>query len=298
MTMSVGRGRVLVVCSAAGFGLMPVLARYAYAAGLNVPTLLLWRFGLAAALLFGYLALAGRLRLPAGREWGRLLLLGGVLYALQAMLYFSAVRFVSPALAALLLYLYPALVLLLHAALSRTRPAPRQLAAVGVSLAGLAVVLGYPGGGVRLAGVLLALAAGGVYAAYIVLGDRTAGTMPPLLTAGWVAAFAAAAFGVTGAATGSLHGGITAAGWGAIAGVAVFSTVVAIGCFFAGMAVIGPTGAAILSMVEPVVSVVAAAVLLSEAVTGWQAAGGALVLAGAAWGVLADRPPRRDTPPT
>ncbi|GGQ65125.1 DMT multidrug transporter [Couchioplanes caeruleus subsp. azureus] len=290
------RGRLLVVVAAAGFGLMPIFAQYAYAEGMGVQTLLLLRFTIAAAALLGYLALTRRLVWPGRRALARLAVLGGVLYAAQSTLYFSAVRYISPTLAVLLLYLYPALVVLLTAVVERTPPSLTRLASIGLSLVGVVIVLGAPTGEVRLAGVLLALGAALTYAVYIVAGDRFSSTLPPFTTAAYVIAFAAVSFAVTGVARGAVDLTISPRGWAAVAGVAVISTIVAIGCFFAGMAAVGPAQAAILSVVEPVVSVAATALLLHKGLSALQIVGGVLVLAAAVWGV-AGGGDRRTPPP-
>jgi len=56
------------------------------------------------------------------------------------------------------------------------------------------------------------------------------------------------------------------------------STVVAMITFFAGMARLGAADAATLSTLEPVVTVLLAALFLGEEVGGWQLAGGAIIL--------------------
>ena len=71
----------------------------------------------------------------------------------------------------------------------------------------------------------------------------------------------------------------TAAGWLAVAAIALVSTVVAITLYFAGLARVGPTRAATLSTLEPVFTVVLAALLLRERIERVQLAGGALILA-------------------
>jgi len=70
----------------------------------------------------------------------------------------------------------------------------------------------------------------------------------------------------------------TAAGWLAIAAIALVSTVAAITLFFAGLERIGPTRASTLSTIEPLVTVTLAAALLGERIAPIQIAGGALIL--------------------
>ncbi len=63
-------------------------------------------------------------------------------------------------------------------------------------------------------------------------------------------------------------------------GIAVVSTVGAVGLFFAGLQRVGPTAASILSTVEPLVTVGLAFVVFGESLGATQLAGGALVLLG------------------
>jgi drug/metabolite transporter (DMT)-like permease len=70
----------------------------------------------------------------------------------------------------------------------------------------------------------------------------------------------------------------TPAGWLAVLGIAIISTVAAIVLFFAGLERVGPTRAAVLSTVEPVCTVLLAAALLGETVAPSQLVGGALIL--------------------
>lgn len=71
-------------------------------------------------------------------------------------------------------------------------------------------------------------------------------------------------------------------GWFWLACIAVFSTVVAMLTFFAGLKRTGPSTAAILSTFEPVVTSALAALVLGESLTPVQLAGGALVLSSVA----------------
>ena len=133
------RGEALVAASAIGFGAMPYFALDAYAAGLSVPTLLALRFGIAAAVVFAYLGLTGRLRRPTRR----LLVVGSVLgvgYAGMSSMYFNSVRFVPPSVTSLLLYTYPALVAVVSGLLARRAPARGVLAALGLSALGICLL--------------------------------------------------------------------------------------------------------------------------------------------------------------
>jgi drug/metabolite transporter (DMT)-like permease len=76
-------------------------------------------------------------------------------------------------------------------------------------------------------------------------------------------------------------GAVTPAGWAWVACLAVVSTVAALSLFFAGLRRVGPTTAAILSTVEPVVTVLLAFVVFGETLGPVQLLGAALVLVAA-----------------
>ncbi|GAA2908174.1 hypothetical protein GCM10010517_74610 [Streptosporangium fragile] len=284
-------GVVATLVSATAFGLMPVFASYAYGTGMSVTTLLAARFAIAAAVFLAWLGVRGRLTRLTGRQWATLALLGGGMYTTQSLLYFTAVERIGPAPAALLLYLYPGLVSVLSALAERTRPGWTTVGPTLVSLAGLTLVVGRVQAGLDVLGMLAALGSAVAYACYIVLGSRVSTALSPAVTTAYLSMFATGSFLVLGLATGGLDLGFAAAGWAWAATVAIVSTVLAIALFFVGATTLGPVRASLLSMFEPVVAVVAAWLLLGGSLTTLQLAGGAVVLAGAAWGVLsaADR---------
>ncbi|OUC98497.1 hypothetical protein CA984_07000 [Streptosporangium minutum] len=290
------RGVVATLVSASAFGLMPVFAFYAYGTGMSVTTLLLLRFAIAAAVFLGWLGLRGRLGRLTGRQWATLALLGGGMYAAQSLLYFTAVQRIAPALAVLLLYLYPGLVSVLSAVVERTRVSWSVVGPILVSLAGLTLVVGRLDAGLDLLGVLAAVGAAVTYAFYIVLGSRVSASLSPAVTTAYLTMFATGSFALLGLALGGLDLGFAPAGWVWAAAVAIVSTVLAIALFFAGATTLGPVRASILSMLEPVVAVLAAWLLLGGTLSWPQLAGGAVVLAGAVWGILAT-PVRGDASP-
>jgi drug/metabolite transporter (DMT)-like permease len=276
---------VLALASATGFGVMPVLTKVAYDDGTSVAGLLAVRFSLAALVL---LAVA-RVRdeaLPRGPLAVRILLLGAVGYSVEAACYFAALTRISAGLTALLLYAYPALVVLLTAAVTRARPSPKAAACVVIASVGTALTIGPVAGG-AWTGVLLGLAAAVSYATYIVVSARVIGAHGPFATSAVVMAGAGLVYDGYALLTRSA-GPSTGEAWAAVLGVTLFGTVVAVGTFFWALDLLGAPDTAVISTVEPVVSVVTAALVLDESLTVVQLAGGVLVLGAVA--VLARSP--------
>src|SRR3954454_9190393 len=273
----------MCLASGAAFGAMAIFGKLAYGEGATVGTLLAVRFLLAAA-VFWALVLAGgagrEMRALRRRDAGTALALGGLGYALQAGGYFAALTRIDASLLSLLLYTFPAIVAAAAVALGRERLTGRRAAALILASSGLALVVAGAGtGALDPLGAALGLGAACVYSAYILVSQGVAGRMRPTVLSAIVRAGAATSLTVGAAALGELRpGALTAAGWGWLACLGAISTVAAISLFFAGLRRVGPTAASILSTVEPLVTVLLAAIVFGELLSPVQMLGGALVL--------------------
>ena len=116
--------------SAAAFGAMPIFARQAYAAGVDLTGILVPRFAIAA-LVLALIAWRSGARRPTRRQTLALAALGGIGYVTQAFLYFTALQHASAGLVALLLYAFPFIVAVLAAIFLNERLTARRVAARG-----------------------------------------------------------------------------------------------------------------------------------------------------------------------
>src|SRR6185369_10764353 len=143
--------------------------------GFDASTLLLVRFGVAAVVLWAIVAVRRPAR-PSLRIVAYAFGLGALGYALQAATFFASLERLDASLAALLLYAYPALVVLGGIALRREPANRRRLGALALAASGTVLVLAGGGAGaLDAAGVALALGAAVAYTAYILAADRTVG---------------------------------------------------------------------------------------------------------------------------
>jgi drug/metabolite transporter (DMT)-like permease len=162
----------------------------------------------------------------------------------------------------------------------REQPSPKRAAALLMAMAGIGLVLGGATAGTfDPAGAMLALGSAIVYTGYILVGDRVAAHSPPVALASLVCVGAFGTFLVSTLVRGGPALLLPAPAWGWISLLVLVSTVGAILLFFAGLARVGPTVASLLGIVEPVVTVVSAAVVFSESLNARQAIGGGIVLA-------------------
>lgn len=278
-------GTVLTAVSALGFSTLPIFAMMAYEAGGNPITLLGYRFLVAALLLWTYL-LWRRVRLPDWQTSLRLLLMGGAGYSTMSLLYLSSVEGerLSPAIAALLLYTYPAIVTLLAWRFDGYQLNGQRVLALLTTLGGVGLVLVGPAGEVRFTwgGAGLALGAALVYGTYILFGSRVSRRTTPLVTTTVVSTAAAGVLLLFGAAAGELRP-MAPAGWMAALGAGLVATVLAVILFFAGIERLGPSRASIISTLEPVGTAALAALLFGERLGIWQVTGGLVILASIVW---------------
>jgi drug/metabolite transporter (DMT)-like permease len=285
------RGLLLVFLSAAAYGLQPVLAKLAYAEGVQTLTLLTLRFSIAA--LFMWAIWGYRFRRGDRAEIRRavlvpLILMGAVGFVGQSFAYFTATNLISASAVALLLYVYPPLVALLawliyREPLTLLKILALLLASFGLlmSLRLLSSLLGtgtFGLGELRLDGVAWALAAALIYSFYIIAGARFTANIAPVFSSAVIISSAALVYVVWSLSTGALNLSMTPLGLLWTAGIAILATVVAITLFFAGLSIVGPSRAAIVSTAEPAITIFVAGIVLNEAITVEQAIGGVLIL--------------------
>ena len=303
-------GVALVVISACGFGSGALFAKPIYAAGVDWMTLLAWRFLFAAVLSWGWLLIwpehRRALRRLSGRRVGILVLLG-LFYLGNSGTYFAALETVSASLAALIVYLYPALVAVMSIRFARRLEGRRPWGALALATFGVALAVGGidPQKAPPLLGLLLTIATPVIYAVWIILAARLGGEraqtpqttgVPPhdaevaAETRGTEPAPAAAIM-ITATAVGwwglALATGrpvapalIPAAAWLPLIGLGIVSTAIAVQTFYAGARRIGAAQASLVSTVEPIYTITLAALLFGETLTPIQIAGGVLVIIG------------------
>jgi drug/metabolite transporter (DMT)-like permease len=278
------RGLALVALSTTAYGILPILGKVAYAAGVAALPLLAWRYVIAAVLI----AILERGPRPPLRERVRLWAIGSV-FVFNSIAYFRALEEIPASVTALVLYTYPVIVAILAALVGVEPLTWRALLATLGAFAGCALTAGGAPAGtpLRLSGVAWALVAALVYASYIVLSSRFGAGVPARVLALHLAQAAAVICVAFALADRGLALPLDPRGLLAVAGIGVVSTVVAMTTFLAGMALIGPTRASVLSSLEVIVTLGLAFVFLGERLGPWQWAGAALILGAVAFQSLA-----------
>jgi len=269
-------GVALLALSASSYGFIPIFARFAYDAGSSPIALLAYRYAIVASVLLAAQWLRGRpLGLPPGRR-----LVGiatGLLFPVIAYGYLAAVARIPVNLAVLLFFTYPPLVALV-AWLRGEHLGMRRAAAIVAAFLGTALALGVEINTLDPIGVSLALMGSLAYAFMILYcGRAMAGIDAGTLNLHVMTTCALVSLPIA-LATGQLKLPATNLGIFGVAGVVV-TYFVGVVAFFAALKRIGPVRTALLSQLEPVVSIFAAVLILREQVSTLQGLGIALLMA-------------------
>jgi drug/metabolite transporter (DMT)-like permease len=238
------------------------------------------RFGGQSALLLGLVVLTGRPLLPVPEERVALAIAGTIGYGSEAAFYFSALNHGSAAAVTLLFYTYPVWVMLATIALDRKGPPGMLFVALGLAIAGSAmVVLGGGGADITSLGIVLALCTSVAYTAYLVGTDRHVKATDPLTAAAWLGIGAATANVVYAVAFGAVVFPPASSAWRLVT-MMVFSAG-AFAAMLAGLQRVGAVRNAIIGVMEPLTVAILAYFFLDEPITAPIAIGGTLILVGA-----------------
>jgi len=269
------------------FAFRPVLIKLGYeAAPVSATTLLFLRMALSLP-FFAAVAWWLRREPPlARRDWAGIVALGFLGYYLASLLDFLGLQYVSAGLGRLIMFLYPTLVVILSAVFLARRPTRRELTALALTYAGIALVLSVKLGAgpeqrLFLLGAALVFGSAMCYAVYLVTGSQlvkrvgsmrfTAYTMM-VSTAPALAQFAL----LESPAALQLPGEV----WLYVILLATVCTVLPVFLVAEALKRIGANHFALIGGLGPVTTVLADFVLLEGALTPLQLAGGALVVAG------------------
>jgi drug/metabolite transporter (DMT)-like permease len=269
-------GLAFTLASAVLLSGLGVLTQLAFDAGASVGTLLSGRFVVAAAILWPLVWLLGTRR-PKRRQVAAGLLLG-VGFSAHAWLFSASLARLDAGLVDLLLFTYPALVMVGAVALRRERWTARGALALGTAMAGTTLVLLGGLSSLDPLGVVLALGSAVAYSAYILTSAGQVERTDPFLLTALIASGAAVTLTIGGAVRSdvSFEAGVPA--FALIAAVGLVATA-GMATFIAGIGRLGPSRASIVSAVQPAFTPVLGFLAFADRLGPAQMLGGVFVIA-------------------
>lgn len=281
-------GIALAVLAAFGFSFKAIFVKLAYAAApVDAVTLLTLRMTFTLPIMLGVALLVGR-SAPAlkPKDWGLLIALGLLGYYGASILDFVGLQYISAALERLILFIYPTLTLLIGVLAMGKRLERRQVGALLLSYAGIALAFAHD---LEVTGEIDAVLIGAafVFASALAYAIYSAGAEVAIYRLGALR-FAALAIIVSTIAT-QIHFVATQPFSALIqpvpvylyaAAMALFSTVLPVFWLSAAVRHIGAARAVLIGTLGPILTIFFAWLLLAEPVSFAQLAGAGLVLAG------------------
>ena len=287
-------GYLAGIISGITYGMNPLFGVPVINKGLDVNSLLFYRYGVATLLMLAYMLLAKRQIRISGKQLGLMTILG-VLFTGCSITLFEAYKYIPSGIATSILYVYPIMVALIMM-FFRQFPTWQTWVSIFAGVAG-AVLLSLKGGGgfIDWRGIALVVASGLCYTLFIVIVNQSKAIKALsnltltfyCFLIGSVMLFALSGFGVC------LNPVPDTVSWLNVLGLAVLPTAVATITLAAATKAVGATKTSVLGILEPLTAIVIGTLVFHEAFTLNVAIGVALILFAILFMILTDKKTNR-----
>ena len=258
-------GVFYAVVSSASFGLIPLFSISLMDTGIAMPSILFYRFAVAAAIMAIVVLLTGR-NFRIERRYMPSVVWLSLLYAVTAILLLASYRDIPSGVATTIHFLYPLAVTLIMSMFFKERATITTLIAVGVSLAGVALLTwGNHSVGDYKHGVLLVLVTVATYAIYIVgVMKSRASRVDSVVLTFYVLMLGALIFFLYALATSGVDSIHRWSNWRDIVMLALLCTVLSDLTLILAIKRIGSTMTSILGSMEPMTAVIVGVLYFDE----------------------------------
>jgi len=285
---AVQKGRLAALGSAASFAAIPPLARIAYDAGATPGTIVLARLGFGAAAAVAVVSLLNRpWRIPRGEWTGTLAV--AVAWMLVTVGYMASFYYIPVSLAVLIFFTFPVQIAVVAPLVERRPPDRITLGGALIAFTGLLLALGPDLGVLDWRGCALAFTAAIGAMATFILSQRLVVEQDMFSFSFHLHLACLAIIGVALPGVGVPSVPANAWGWAAVIAVGVFYVMATL-LQFGAIRLAGPARASMVCNAEPVITMIAAAVILGERLGPWQVTGAALVIGAVVLSARADQP--------
>ncbi len=283
-------GIILCALAGASYGGQAIVAKLAYAEGVNVTTLLTMRFVMGGIAIWLIVAVVKPDLRLAPRKMAGLGVLG-LLFISNAGLYYLSLNMLGAGTGALLGNTFPIWVVLWSVLFFKEKMDRGRILALGLAVLGCGLTvdpLAVVASGEKFSwlGGVLAISSSFSNAIYIILSNKFGKGIQGLVIAAWSIPVTATAYILWCVVSGQFQWDMTPLGWLFCIGIGV-ATGLAIGIYQAGIQMVGSSRAAITATTEPATAVLLAILLLNEPASLIKLTGGACILAAI---VLLSRP--------
>lgn len=272
------RGIFYAIASGLCYGLMGYFGISIVETGSSVYNMMFWRFFASGVFVALLLIRYGSIK-ESGKDLLRAALIGGLIYYPGSVAYFLSGKAIGTGLAMVIFFIYPAIVVLINRIFYKTRIYRTYYLAVGIILLGMVLLADMGETAIDWLGISFAIISATSYAIYIVLSKNS--SMSPITSTLMVSIGCAGTGLVWALADGSFFVPTTLVVWADIFALGTICTAIPILLLLESMKYISAEKASILSVTEPVFTVIFGMILLGETININQAIGVVALLVGA-----------------
>ncbi len=263
-------GVLLIIIAATAFALKGIFVKLAFEEGISVIALLLLRNAISAPLFWlGFLTVQRRNNIPIKLKHLIECVLTGFLYFLSILTDLTAISLLDVSVERVIFFTYPAMILIFTAIASRKLPAKNHLAAFIITYIGIGIIVGITSKWSifinNLEGSVWAIIAAGSYALYIIKSQsiiESIGSIQFTTISNTFTFLCLCIYSLCFGVWPELNINLNEYYYATI--IAVFCTVIPFFILFEGIKRIGSAQSAILSMIGPAITLLAAHTILNE----------------------------------
>lgn len=276
------KATILIAISAVLYGFLAFLGTQLVRNQFSIENMLFWRFLIAGLWMLGSYLIQKRkailTALPKLRISVRIFILGAICYSGSCGFYFLAARYTGTGIAMVIFFAYPMLVALFAWLLDRNSLNIVLVLSLIAMLVGLYLLKGENQHPLSILGIIYGLLAAASYALYVFGSRNTAGTVDSALSTIIVCFGCMSAFLVMTLFSHTLQCPVTGADWFYALALGILATAIPIQLMLEGLRSVSPVRASVISVLEPLLTVILGVVLLSETLSWSQILGCVITL--------------------
>lgn len=273
-------GVFLASLSGALYGTLGLFGVYLLEEGLTLNEFLFWRFALSVLLLLPFLNAKKHWKSFFSKQGLVVAGFSSIFYASATSFYFYAIEYIGSGLAMVLFYCYPVFVLLLDWIHGKNSPSRVTIAGLIVVLMGTFFLSDPSNWHLSIDGIAWGLFCAFCFGVYFYSSQRVIKGMSVISGTFCICFGNFVIFSLLIIYKGSLYLPTTTWAIANISGIAILSTVLPIYLVYVALRTIGSTKASVLSVFEPIVTIILGVIFLQEKITWIQYMGVIIILIG------------------
>lgn len=258
------------VIASTSYGMNPLFALPLYAQGIEVNSVLFYRYFFAVIIYFLWLKCVKKISLKVAKCELVPLFFLGIFFSLSSLTLFESFHYIEAGIACTILFIYPVLVALIMAIFFKEKITKTVVSAILLTSIGIALLYkGKPDSVLSLKGVAIVLASALLYALYIVgvKNIKSIKSMNSAKLSFYVMLFGLLVYVVNLKFCTNLQGLTTITAWLFVIGLAIFPTIISLETIGIAIKLIGSTNTAILGALEPLTAIFFGILFFNESLT-------------------------------